>query len=294
MSLIMTNPGPVFTKIDPIRVHSERFPYIEYIFNLCMSGSFQSTNVVSPAIKVGFIEKGAHVLERMFVAEDVKPMLIFIKNVPLKAKPNIYIRTAYIIVRSRVNYVHFATGSIFKDLLDYCVIENDETKANLLFYHNDSVYDDINLIIAKDPNYKKTTRIFIRSNNYEIGNDLFQYSYIFKDTVQYKIGYYVQDINYENYFHPMMNISTNFGELQSAAQVFMAIMSNPQYVTNLVNIPFQTISNDENEDTKKKRKAKFVGMSLFDKVKSIKSNQEKKISIGWFLTEIMYRFFYDD
>ena len=293
MSIITTSSSS-FSKIDPIRVHMERFQYIDYIFNLCLSGSFQSATIVSPAIKVGFIERGSHVLERMFVAEDFESMLIFLRNVPLGSKPNVYIRTAHIMPRSFINYVHFTTGLIFKDLFDYCLIERDETNANLYFIHEDQVCFDLNEIIAKDQNYKTNTKIFIKTSNFEIGNSLFLYSYSFKEYIQYKVGYYLLDVNYD-YFHPMINISKNYGQLQNAYNIFTSILSNSEYIVSLVNFQFQSsLTVDDEDGVKNGRKPKLIGMSLIDNVKACKSNQEKRITIGWFLCEIMYGFFFDN
>ena len=298
MSLVITNPPPVFERIAPIKLHIERLHYIEYIFNLCLYGALESPTAVSPAIKVGFIEKGSHVLERMFVVEDSAPMILFVINTPLKVKTTVFIRTAYIITRSKVNYIHISSGVIFKDLLDYCLLEPEETSTNLYFYHKDKVYTDINEIISKDPKYKETTRVFLRSSNQEIGNNLFMYSYMFKNIVQYKLGYYINPANYEDYFHPMSNISTNFGALPNIIEVFTALLTNPQNVTGLINIPFEpNVVEDIDitvEKSKKERKAKMVGMSLIGKIRSLTSIQEKRVTIGWFLCEIMYRFFYDD
>lgn len=308
---------PVFKKIEPIRVHSERFDLIDSVFNLSLGGFlFPQGNQtsLSPAIRIAFIERGLHVLERMFVVEDFKPMITMILNTPLK-RPNAYIRTAYMIVRTHIDYIHYKSGYIFKDLFDYCLFEHQQTNANLFFLHNGSTDLTLNQIIAKDPNYKVNTRVFLRSNNYEIGNDMFQYSYFFRQQIQDNVAYYVREEKYEDYFHPILNFTKNFGKAEEIGNIYASILQNPQLIVNFVNHIFKSSSDldvyddeyeDESDDdsddedqkkkkkTKKERKTKYIGMSLIAKIGTTEKMQEKRIIIGCFICEMMYRLFFDD
>uniref|UniRef100_A0A6C0BD21 Uncharacterized protein n=1 Tax=viral metagenome TaxID=1070528 RepID=A0A6C0BD21_9ZZZZ len=287
MSFLIQGGDKIFQSIQPVNVAIDRFHYIDAIFNLCLGGD---SNINSPIIKVGFINSGLNVLDRMFVCEETQSMLIFVKNVTLKTKPSEFIRTAYIVVRSAVSYFHFSTGYIFSDLFDYCLIEREDALANLIFFYNNTAYDDILKISSIDPDYKIKTRVFLKYNNYEIGNNLFIYSYVFRSSIQYKIGYYLEERNWK-YFHPMIAIARNFGELPNSMQFLQALLSNIRYTSNLISIQLNSIADN---DDKKGRKKRYTGMSLLDKVNQSTTVQEKKISIGWFLAEIMYRFFYAD
>lgn len=291
-------PSTGMQPISPLNIHSERFQYIDYMFNYCLTNNFEPQNIVSPSVKVCFIETGTKYTDRMFVAEDYEPMVLVVRNITTD-KPSLFNRVAHIIVRSKINYVHFSTGSIFKDLFDYSFLEPEEIKTNIYFYHNEKTYDNIGDIAKIDEDFKMTTRVFLRNNNMEIGNNLFYYSYTFKYPSTQKIGYYILPQNYE-YLHVITNIPTKFGEMNDDINKFNEMLQDPNKIFNVLSYIFGDVPSimvevkGKNGKSKyKETKVKSVNKSLIDKVNSTTAKQEKVVIISWFLCEIMFKFFYD-
>lgn len=288
-----------FERVRPITIYKERLQYSNYLFNITLRNGQTDTNDYSPLIKVGFLGDCRHHLDRLFVSEETEHMVIMVKNVDANIEPGIYKRTAYIIVRSKLKYVHFDTGYIISDIFDYAHIEPLEVLNYICFSYEDVIYDNIVDISSKHPNYKTKTKIIVRSNGVELINNLFYYIYNFKNEIVFKLGYYIPESSIVN-FHAMCHIPDKFGVLPNIIPAFEAILNNPSNIITLINSVLDGSKEYQNEDLnasgkkkkKKQPKNKFVGVSLMAKLMDTNSLQMRKIFIGWFLCEVLYQFFF--
>lgn len=287
-----------YESVKPITIYKERLQYSNYLFNVALKSNQNDTNNYSPLIKVGFLGDCRHHLDRLFVVEETEPMVIMVKNVDARSEPGIYKRTAYIIVRSKLKYVHFDTGFIINDIFDYSHIEPLEISNYILFYYEDNFYDKIVDISSKDINYKTKTKIFVKNTGNELTNNLFYYIYNFGIQTVNKIGYYIPESSIPN-FHVMCHIPYKFGKIPNIISTFDSILSNQSNIIVLINNVLD-ISTEYHETltitgkTKKKKqpKNKFVGVSLIAKLMDTNSLQMKRIFIGWYLCEVLYQFFF--
>lgn len=285
-------------KISNTGVFKERLVYIDYIFNSAIRTNQYDTNNYQPMIKVAFLGRGDNFLDKMFTAEDGQFILTFVKNVLFDNELNIYKRSSYMIMREALLYVHFDTGIIFKDIFDYAHIESEETKQFLIFLYKDKLYENISEISSFDKDYKKSTKILARLNNTEIQNDMYYYNGFFGIYSCSKIGYYISDENIK-YFHVTMFYKDVFGSIRDPYSFFMPLLQNPANIITVINtIPENIKPVISQSETGRKKKPKkqpkdtYLGLSLVGKIASASNLQNKKITVAWFLCEIMYPFFF--
>lgn len=287
-------------KVPPITIYKDRFQYLNLIFNLCLKkGQYDQANY-SPTIKVAFLGKCNHYLDRMFVVEEAETMITMVKNVSAVTDSSIYKRSAYIMMREAFKFVHFDTGYIFDDLFEYAHIEHDEISKIISFYYEGSIYQNIKDISSKDVDYKSKTRVFLTSNNQEIGNNINFYIYNLSSEISYKIGYYIPD-NSIKYFHCMTHIPDKFGGFQDQMSAYNSLLTDPQnfllLINNVLTDTKPQLSNLDEGDKKSKGKKKapknkFIGVSLVTKLSEWPTLQMKRITIGWFICEVLYQFFF--
>ena len=287
-------------RIQPITVYKERLQYLQMLFNISLKTNINDSNNYSPVIKLAFIGKGKHYLDRLFVVEETESMILMVKNVSNTTDLRIYKRSAYIMMRDAFKFVHFDTGYILNDLLDYCHVEPNEIIKYIYFIYNEKVFENINEISSNDTEYKSKVRILLKSNNLEIGNNINFYIYNLGIEISFTLGYYIPD-NSIKYFHVMGHMPDKFGVLPDLQGTFSLLLSDPNNLFILANsilfdITPQTITiNDENKKSKGKKKEpknKFIGISLITKLSETESIQTKRIFIGWFICEVLYQFFF--
>lgn len=265
--------------MDTQIVNVQRLNYIDDIFNDSIAPEIQNANF-NPIIKVGFLDGYENIRQKMFVAEETKYMLIFVKNVDFvdtTNKQNKFKRSAYAIIRRKVKYIHFETRNIINDIFDYSFLEPNEISNNISFvYNNEYTTNNIYDIYNIDNNYKSKTRIFTNDNQ-EIENDLYYYFTIFKNQIQYKLGYYVDDEAIK-FFHVIMFISWNYGNIPNEEYVFNELMISKKRTIDEI---IKTYYNDKGS------------RSLISQIKSDEHLQLKKIFVACFLCETLYSFFFN-
>ena len=67
-------------RIPPITVYKERLQYLQMLFNSSLKSNMYDNNNYSPVIKLSFIGKGNHYLDRLFVVEETESMILMVKN----------------------------------------------------------------------------------------------------------------------------------------------------------------------------------------------------------------------
>lgn len=293
-------------KIHPVTVYQDRLIFLEYLFYYSLRINEYDTTNYSPSIKLAFIGNGNNILDRLFVVEETESMILMVKNVSVPPK-NVsiknepYKRSAYIMMRQAFKFVHFDTGYIFNDLLDYCHIEPERISNYIYFVYEDNRYENIKDISSKDDKYKSKVRIFT-NNNMEITNNInFYIQYIGYSEIKSKIGYYISNESIK-YFHVMSHLKENFGSLENIETSSPILISDPTKFLYLINTVLNTITSesviidDESRSRCKKQKKKVtketIGFSLVTKLKEQESNQNKRIAIGWFICEVLYQFFF--
>lgn len=269
---------------------TQNLQYIDLFFNKSISPEISVNNLYNPIIKVGFLGQIENIFDRMFVAEESKHMVIFVKNVTSSTTGKNK-RAVYIIIRRKLKYIHLFNGNIINDIFEYSWYEPEETKKNIYFQYNDERYESIADVYNIDNDFKSKTKIFTNDDQ-EISSDLFDYFSLFRDEIQYKLVYYVEDDSI-NYFHVMMHISQNFGVIN--IDFFRILQLNPEETTNKI-----ISSRMHNPDSKKKvssskketSSSETEILSLSETLASEKYLQTKKITVAWFLCEVMYNFFF--
>lgn len=289
------------SKINPININPNGINFIDCIFN--------SFGIEVPYIKLSFFSNGENVLERMFICEDNDNMITAVMNVisstDEKTKKIIYRRAVYMIVRSKISYVHFASGEIFSDLFEYSILESYETDNCLVFVHN-GIQDTLFNIKNRDSNYKTNTSVFFRyyendiENFHEIGNDIFNYikcsKYYGNNEIDKKIGYYLKNENFD-YFHPILRMKKSFGYSSFINQMCDFYLQNFDRIGEFTGKVF-----DKNQfyPSNCDEKANYFDNSLHGIVASLyedsfeKNLQNIKFNIGFFISEILYRYIYGD
>lgn len=288
-----------YQRISPLIFRSNFSPYISYIFNKLLRQSQMDTNNYSPILKFGFYGNGAHMSERMFTSEESMYMISFVKNVTLEPPSSATRRSFYMIVRSKVHYVHFVTGIIFKDLLDYANLEEQEVSKYFVFQHNGRIYERVSEIIHIDTNYKQNTKILAKTNSSEFPNDIFYYlHYIpmvdnsYKEP-ELKIGYYIPESSLPS-FHVSLHISTCFSLKMDRTPLYNAIINDFSTLDKLLltNLSEGLSKSKKYEEDGKLISFNFVESSLAIRVASTNKIQQKRIDIAWFLAEILYGLFF--
>lgn len=277
------------TKIKPINV-----------INLHLIPQFYQHTIndfsIVPILKVGFFGSGENYLEKMFVVEENQFIISFVKNVFLGNKEQSYRRSMYIIVRSKVSYVHFKTGTIFKDIFDYALIEKDEVAEFFEFEYKGTRSLDVESLYYDDNDFKTKTKIFIKSTDIEVENNFYHYIYYlpinpqlqYKE-IQNKVGYYIEEDSLSN-FHICQHFSKIFST-QDSDQIIKYIYDNAenldQIISQIVNTNFSSgyINNDNN-------KIKINNDSLINIIKNEISSQLKSTQIGVFLAEVLFKLFF--
>lgn len=269
--------------MESIPVYKDHLVYIDGIFNICLGEGN------SPIIKLGFLGNTNHILDRMFVIDDNEIMILFAKTVQFGTDEGEYRRSIYIMTRSKINLIHFDTKTVFGDLFDYSHIETSEISKNIIFVYNNTIYESISQISSIDPDYKSKTKIYDKTGNYELQNSIYQYSRIFPGEISKKIGYYVTDENIK-YFHVIHFIPGMFGKIPNLQQFFNLLQSDYNNIQKLV---FTIFEDPLGGITKKgKKKNPHIGVNLINRLTKDNDLQSKKMTIGWFLCEIMYSFIF--
>lgn len=291
------------SKITPIPVYSQNLNIINMIFNTTLKVNQMDATNFSPTYKLGFLGNGQHYLDRMFTVEERNGMLFFVRNVQFGDEQNSYKRSVYTIPQNKTLYVHYTTGTLFKDLFDYAHLESSEVSNNVIFQYDNQFYNTINEISEKDPNdYKTKTRIFIKSTQNEIYNNMYIYGTYIDFQSQNKVGYYIPESSIE-YYHTIYFLGKLFGVVDNnyKYQFFSDLSSNPNNIYNVINQVFTDprqiggqILNKNGMPKKQPKKNPYMGVSLMNKLASEINLQFKRFTIGWFLCEIMYPLFFAD
>lgn len=251
--------------ISPVNVRSDSLWYIDNLFNTCIKNNANN----SPCILLGILKSGESPLEKMFVAEEKNHNVIFIRNV--EHESGIFRRSAYIIVRSKILFIHFATGFILRDIFDYCHVEHEQVKNVVCFFYEGLQYDNIADISSRDVNYKSKTHIFTYDKR-EINSSIFNILPILGLRIFNNIGYYIPDESIKN-FHVMAYFSKLFGQFDKSVN-----FNNIEKIISSV----PTIGPPKIH----------LNTSLEIKLNSYNELQDKKIVIAWFLCEAMFNIFY--
>lgn len=290
-----------YQQISPLSFRPNFSPYISYIFNKLMRQHQSDTTNYAPILKFGFYGNGNHMSERMFTSEESMYMISFVKNVSLEPPYNSIRRSFYMIARSKVHYLHYKTGIIFKDLFDYAYLEDEEVSKYFVFQHNERIYTKISEIIPTDVNYKNNTKIIFKSNNTEFYNDMFYYLHTipmidnsYKEP-ELKIGYYIPESSLSS-FHVSNHISSCFSLRTDRTQLYNSIINNFSTLDVLLQTNFSEGLSSSNEYMEEGKTVKilFIGSSLSIMVSSTDKIQQKRIYIAWFIAEILYGLFFNN
>lgn len=287
-------------KISPVTVYKDRLQYLNLLFNLSLkSNPYDSVNY-SPVIKLAFLGKGNHYLDRLFVVEETETMITMVKNVSTTTGDGVYKRSAYMMMRQAFKFVHFDTGSIISDLLEYAHLEVDEIAKHFYFWYEGKAYGNIIEISSRDTEYKSKVSIVLKSSNTVFENNINMYIYNLGVETSFKIGYYIPDESIL-YFHVMVHMPDKFGGIPDIGSAINSLLADPNNFSVLINSVLSDISpqittvNDENKKSKGKKKLpknKFLGISLITKISETASLQMKRIFVGWFICEVLYQFFF--
>lgn len=286
-------------RVEPILVIKQTLPYIDMLFNLCLKINDMDGINYSPLIKLAFYNKCNHYLDRLFVVEETESMVIMVKNVSTGTEAGVYKRSAYIIMKKALKFVHFDKGYIFSDLFEYCHIEPEETSKHLYYRYQDRNYRTIEEISSIDKDYKTKTKILYLQNNNEVPNDINLYIKYLGNEIIFKVGYYIPDESIK-FFHVMMHLPSRFGELENPITVFESILADPNNLKVLINTVLldlnptgQKIGVKSKKIKSNQPKNKYLGMSLVSQLfKESDSLQLKRIFIGWFMCEVLFSFFF--
>lgn len=260
--------------IDPVNVYIQNINFINLIYQSILGTD--STRI--PKLKIGIMNNGTDTLDKLFVIEDNSSVLLFIKHV-LDSK-GLYRRTAYMIVRSKIKYVHFKTGKIFDTFAEFAELENDYLNRDFKFLYEGREY--MKLKDIRNP----TSEVQLLWNNGSISKvpNIHEFIDYKSNELQTMIGYYIPESSYIN-FHPVAHYGNNFGDysVEFIRENFNKIYE-PGFITWLVNIKFSNTF-------KNKRKDKS---SLVVTTKQEINIQSKMLYIGSFICEMLFGFFFFD
>lgn len=282
-------------KIGPVGTFKERLPYIDLFFNISIKTDQNDMVNYAPIIKVGFIGKGINFTDRMFVAEETEHMLIFVRNVTFDSEPGGYRRSVYIIPRKYIKYVHFDTGYVVSDMLDYSLVESEEVSKFIHFSYEDKIYERLSEIVNLDKNYKTKTKIIMKGTDQVMNFSLFDYIRDPASEARNKLGYFVPEDSIK-YYHVMMFIGQKFGKLQNQYAIFSQLLEDRQNIYNNIYRLVTSISDTGGTAVKVTKKGipktDLISESLVSTITRDDTLQMKKIFVAWFLCEIMYPFFF--
>lgn len=284
-----------------IPVITENLNHINILFNFCLKQNpFDNVNY-SPAFKLGFINGGQNVFDRMFTVEERNGIIFFVKSVPPSGEENNTRRSVYAISQKKTLYIHYKRSVLFKDLFDYCHLEPDEVANFLIFLSEGTYYNSIAEISSKNPSgYKETTKILTREKGIEVGNDMLIYSLYLGIESQKKVGYYIPEQN-NGYLHVTLFLGKEFGLVDNPRSFFGELANDSNKILTVANTVFldprqytQPQLTKTGKIKKQPKKNPYIGLSLVNKLVEDETIQYKRFTIGWFLCEILYPFFYFD
>jgi len=279
---------------------TENLDYIDYIINTLIKT--EPIQNYAPFLKVCFIGNCSDITEKMIVADDSKNIITVVRNVYTGTKLDSIKRSVYMIIKTKLKYIHLNTQNLFSDIFDYVILEPDETSRCLYFEYNDIKYESLKDII-KHKDYKEKTKIFLKQNNQQIQNDMVNYLIIMRyfNVNMKNIAYYIPNESLK-YFHVTQSISSNFGTIPNEREFFSRLILNPVFGLNeLITSELEGSKiNQESSNCKdcgdagdeEEIKRKTIKMSLKIKVDSTKIIQEKKIIIAWFILETLFNFYF--
>lgn len=269
-------------QIPEIRVQNDMLINVNNIFDYSLNIVTKSSNDI-PTFNLGFYGSGNNITQRMITSEDHGSVVFFVKNVPLEKKQE-YRRSTYAIIKRRLLYVHFQSGYIFSDLLDFAFLY--DMSSTIYFVHNGISYNKIHDIYNRDPsNYKSNTRIFLLNDNTEIPNDLEYYTKFVNKDVKLVVGYYVapQDIKY---LHVVDFNKKRFSNYMVSRYELDNQKYNPEFIVNVVNHVFNDVNVEKNAD--------FINKSLYSLLINNQKEQGRRFYIAWFIAEILYNGIFND
>ena len=260
--------------INPVKIYNQNIRLIDDIF-LSIPGI---SHFKIPKIKICIIGGGNDVLDRLFVVEDGPDLISIIKNV-LNSK-NKYLRTLYMIVRSKVKYVHFS-GKVFNSLIELAELETTLFNTEFKFICNGKTYNKVSDIEGRKDDIKLLAK---DGKSYDIPS-LYEYISSRSNLLQTLIGYYIPEESYIN-LHPVTYYNNKFGDydIEFIRKYFDRIYE-PGFIEFLIN----NQSSDTNS-TNKRVKA----TSLITAVNKEKNEQSKRAIVGLYICEMLFGMFYFD
>lgn len=284
-------------RINPISFNITLSPLISYTFNTLLKTDINDMNNYSPILKFGFYGTGTDFTEKMFVSEENENMVTFVRNVILELQKTVIRRSVYMIIRSKISYIHLSTGIIFDDLLDYAIIENEEISNFFEFDYDGTRYSNPSNISYLDENYKLKTKIMIKGTENQFPNDFYTYllSYPYDNTnsfknIEFKVAYYIKEQSLGN-FHVVNHIALCFCDEDKRQNICSYVISNTNNLQQIIdtNLSKDGLSNNMNNENK----TKYIGSSLSVCVKSLSSLQKKQYYISWFFAEVLFELFFN-
>ncbi len=241
--------------IKPVKIYYQNIELINIIFR-----SIPNINIEKiPSLKIGILGSGVDILDKMFVVEDGPNVLMFMKNV--KNSKSLYRRSAYMIVRSKVKYVHFRTGVIFSTIKEFADLEKD-------FFESEYVIEGENIV-------DKTGKKIENPNFYE-------YMYYRSNTLQTLIGYYIPESSIIN-FHPVTYFNNKFGDYdyEFIKYIFYRVYEE-SFIEFLLNKQFNDTSGNKRRSV----------LSLKSTIEGFKNEQERRTIISLFICEMLFGLFF--
>ena len=283
-------------RIDPIQIYKERLNLISYFY----SYSFKNEELLkSPLLKVGILGTGKTYLDKLFVIEETNPMVLFIKNNIYKDKDIPYRRTIYSIVRTKLKYVHYDSGIIFSDLLDYAHIDRNEIRRFFKFQYEGKIYENIDEISSIDNEYKLKTNILNIHDNSIFPNNMYLYNYYLKTEALNNVGYYIPESSCIN-LHPILFIPKLFGLLPGSFEPKNIYFDQMLAHFGNLEFTFQYLFEIKClQYTSEKNSKKYIDNSIKNIIVNVSGasdkyylNQQNRMSIGHFICEVLYEFFF--
>lgn len=291
--------------IQPIKIHKDRLNLISYLYLNSFTGSYRrelensKELLKQPLMKIAILGEGTSYFDRLFVCEETPTIIMMVKNMIFESDRELPIRrTIFSIVRSKLKYVHYDTGIIFDDLLDYAHIEPDEVNKYFKYYYEQNYYDNIKDISSKDSDYKSKVLIYDVQSGQVFYNNMYYYNFYKRDESLLKVGYYIQNSSCVN-LHPVLFCSKLFGLLPNMMKgteymYFQQLLVSYNSDLNFISRSLLDVNLTKYSDGKSRKYNSNLIDSLLANNSQKKEyvHQNNRMLIGSFIAEILYSFFF--